>query len=130
MSKVSNELTAAHDAAMRRGPALAVTALLNSFGSTNGTLEDVPADRHERLMKSLTQLANSSPREAAQLQAAFSGERPKSKSEGEQWDAMAANAMRNFGNESEPQPAPSWDKLQATAMKKFNNPPPVERDDK
>ncbi len=71
-----SKLIEAHAAAMRVGPRQAVVGVVNSFGSRDGTIDDVPPERHGALTTALHGMANATPREFAMTMAAFSGKPP------------------------------------------------------
>ncbi len=93
---MSTPLNNAHDAAMRRGPRQAVVALVNSFGSRDGSIDDVPAANHGALIKALHGMANPSPSEFALMQAAFSGKPPTPRAP--TMDDVRRDAMEAFGS--------------------------------
>lgn len=115
-----SKLDEAHAAAMRVGPRQAVVGVINSFGSRDGTIDDVPAANHGALIKALHGMANATPREFAMTQAAFSGKPPTPSAP--TMDDVRRDAFSRFGSpEAEPaKPPVTLDS--AAIFKKWNRP--------
>jgi hypothetical protein len=117
---MSTPLNDAHAAAMRVGPRQAVTALINCHGSRDGSLTDVPPERHGALIKALLGMANATPREFQMTQAAFSGQPPTPSAP--TLDDVRRDAMEAFGSPIAEHPAAPVALDPAAIFKKWNRP--------
>jgi hypothetical protein len=106
---MTKELMKAAEAATAKVGAALVGALANTFGSTDGTVADVPADKHSGLTSALERLVAGGAIPVAMAARGASGDpipKPTKAAKPTGEDTFRAIRAEAYGDDDEPAPAP------------------------